>query len=177
MKMRASTFVRYWMPVLAWMLIIFGASTDLGSAAQTSRFLIPFLHWIHPSISFATIETIHLFLRKGAHLTEYGILALLLLRAVRSETRKAFVFSALSVLLVAGLYAATDEFHQSFVQSRTASPWDVMIDCGGTLIGIGIFWIFAHLKNADARTRGLNFSERLSHGGVVQSRPRRKWWA
>ena len=66
-------------------------------------------------------------LRKGAHVTEYAMLALLLVRALGREV-PAF---ALGVL-----YAASDEFHQSFVRGRHAAPLDVAIDAVGVLIGL-----------------------------------------
>src|SRR6476469_7571457 len=100
-------FVSTWMPVLAWMIVIFAASTDLGSAEHTSRFLIPFLHWLDPQISLATVIRIQLWIRKVAHLTEYAVLAMLLLRAVSSGWRKAFARQAALVLVIAGLYAVT----------------------------------------------------------------------
>ena len=136
-------FVRYWVPVIAWMLVIFSASTDLGSVAQTSRFLIPFLHWINPQISAETIAAVQLGMRKAAHVTEYAVLAMLFLRALRHQMRATFLRHAATVLFLVGLYAATDEFHQSFSASRTASPIDVMIDCCGAALGVAVYWLFA----------------------------------
>lgn len=129
------------MPVIIWMLVIFAASTDLGSAEHTSRFLIPFLHWISPTISIATIMTIQFLIRKAAHLTEYAVLAMLLLRALRSGTRDAFARQAVLVLVIAALYAITDEFHQTFTPSRTATAHDVLIDCAGAAFGLAIYWM------------------------------------
>jgi len=43
-------------------------------------------------------------------------------------------------------YAAFDEWHQSFVPGRSPSPWDVAIDCAGSVIGLGS-WIWARGKN------------------------------
>src|SRR5207253_11387164 len=87
------------------------------------------------------------------HLTEYAVLAMLLWRALRSSTRWQIKMSILrlrsgqvlflTLLLACGLFAASDEFHQSFVPSRTASPNDVMIDICGTLIGLSICWMSA----------------------------------
>lgn len=134
------TFVSYWMPVIAWMLVIFAASTDLGSAEHTSRVLIPLLHWINPAISGATILKIQFLIRKAAHLTEYAVLAMLLLRALRSGTRDAFARQAGLVLVIAALYAMTDEFHQTLAPSRTASARDVLIDCLGAAAGLAIYW-------------------------------------
>ena len=138
------------MPVIAWMLVIFVASTDLGSAEHTSRFLIPFLRWIHPAMSSHTIAIVQLLVRKTAHLSEYAVLAILLLRALRGRTRNAFARQAAIVLLVAGLYAATDEYHQAWTPSRTASPRDVLIDCCGATLGLAIYWNFR--RSAESKT-------------------------
>ncbi len=66
-------------------------------------------------------------LRKGAHMTEYAILALLLVRAVGREA---------PALALGVVYAASDELHQSFVRGRHASPVDVAIDSVGLLLGV-----------------------------------------
>lgn len=66
-------------------------------------------------------------LRKGAHVTEYTILGLLLFRALEREA---------PAFLLGVVYAAADEVHQGFVRGRHASPVDVAIDSSGLLIGI-----------------------------------------
>jgi len=66
-------------------------------------------------------------LRKGAHMTEYAVLGLLLLRALGRE---------LPAFALGIAYAITDEIHQHFVRGRHASPVDVLIDTAGVAIGI-----------------------------------------
>src|SRR6202049_3996467 len=123
--MSVPRFVRNWMPALAWMLLMFVGSTDVLSAEHTSRFLVPFLLWLDPHISAATIVSIHFALRKIGHFTEYAILAALLLRGVSGTFNRAGkTIFALSAFVVAAGFAASDEFHQSFVPSRTASVRD-----------------------------------------------------
>jgi VanZ family protein len=131
-------FLKYWLPVLVWMILIFIGSTDLLSAAHTSRFIGPFLRWFSPDVSEATIAGIQLTVRKLAHLTEYAVLAVLLCRVFRLYRARIFA----SVFIVAALYAALDEFHQSFVATRTASAWDVTIDCIGALVGLSLYSLF-----------------------------------
>jgi len=117
------SFFKYWLPVVIWLGLIFAGSTDALSAEQTSRILVPFLRWLDPQISFATIAAIHFALRKLGHLTEYAICAALLWRALRRGTHLQAKMSILFLLawLGAAIFAVTDEFHQSFVPSRTAS--------------------------------------------------------
>jgi VanZ family protein len=128
-------FLRYWLPVLAWMIFVFIGSTDLLSAEHTSRYIGPFLRWFAPGISDAAIASVQFIVRKCAHLTEYAILAALLYRAFRQHRGRAFGIA----FIVAAFYAALDEFHQSFVTTRTASPWDVAIDCAGAVIGLLLY--------------------------------------
>jgi VanZ family protein len=128
-----------WMPVIGWMLLIFVGSTDLLSAEQTSHFVVPFLFWLDPQISLAAITTIHFALRKLGHLAEYAILATLLWCALRSTliALRSFVIAGF-VFFASAVFAASDEIHQSFVASRTASPNDVMIDICGAAIALAI---------------------------------------
>jgi VanZ family protein len=136
--MNVHPFLKYWLPVLLWMVLIFISSTDLMSAEHTSRFIGPFLRWFAPDISEATIGSVQLAVRKCAHFTEYAILAVLVCRALRQSvlrTGRIFVVS----FFIAAVYAALDEFHQSFIASRTGSHWDVVIDCVGALAGLALY--------------------------------------
>ena len=85
--MKAKLFLKYWLPVVIWLSVIFIGSTDVMSAEQTSRFIAPFLRWLKPDIAPETIAQIHLAIRKLGHLTEYAILAMLFLRALRRGAR------------------------------------------------------------------------------------------
>src|SRR5438045_5042395 len=81
--MNLPRFVRYWMPAIVWMALLFLGSTDVLSAEHTSRFLVPFLRWLDPQVSFATIVAVHTFIRKLGHFSEYAILAALLWHGLR----------------------------------------------------------------------------------------------
>ena len=139
------SFLKYWLPLLTWLCVIFVGSTDLMSAEQTSRFLVPFLRWLKPDISTGALAQVHFFVRKLGHISEYAILAILLWRALRSGTNLRIKMSLLFVAawILCGVFAATDEFHQSFVSSRTASPIDVMTDVCGALIGLAVCLVLA----------------------------------
>ena len=138
--MKTRALVWYWMPVLVWMSLIFIASTDLASAQHTSRFIGPLLGWIMPNISPEAIQAVQFFVRKAAHVTEYAILAALLLRALSSGERRLRTRDVCIAVLIAGIYAAIDEFHQSFVASRTGAVADVMIDISGAAVGAVVCW-------------------------------------
>lgn len=72
---------------------------------------------------------IDLLLKKVAHLCEYAVLAILLHRAMGGE-------SDWRALLIGGLYAASDEFHQSFVSGRSAELLDLAFDILGVVLGL-----------------------------------------
>jgi VanZ family protein len=132
-----------WWPVLAWSALIFCMSTDTFSSEHTGSIIEPILRWIYPAITAEQFAFIHHLIRKTAHFTEYFIFALLLFRGVR-RGRSGWRWSwGLQALFIAAAYSALDEFHQSFVASRTASPYDSLLDTIGAAAGILFlfFWI------------------------------------
>jgi hypothetical protein len=142
---KRSAFLWYWLPVAAWMVIIFSASSDRGSFGHSSRIVAPFLRWLIPGISDAAIHATVVAVRKGAHLTEFAILALLVWRALRWVAGKMgaawdwpLAGKAIAVVIV---YAASDEFHQLFVPSREGTVRDVIIDTLGGVCGLLMVWM------------------------------------
>ena len=137
---KVRSFFAYWFPILIWMGVIFTASADTGSFRHSSRILSPLLHWLFPQISEETVNRIVLFARKGAHLTEYGVLGLLLWRALRKpalrDPRRWSWPTAGRAILLVSFYAATDEFHQLFVPGREAAVHDVVIDTCGAIAAL-----------------------------------------
>ena len=67
-------------------------------------------------------------LRKLAHFTEYAVLTGLWWRALRGLGVRFPLAVAMAISLG---YAATDEFHQTFVDGRRGTPVDVLIDSAG----------------------------------------------
>jgi VanZ family protein len=132
-------FMRAYLPVLLWMLVIFVASTNIGSSSNTSRFIGPLLRFFKPDVSDEAIGVAQVIVRKGGHLSEYAILAFLMWRSRRQVLGENFAWDwkeALVIVAVCALYASTDEFHQSFVATRYASPWDALIDTAGAVLGL-----------------------------------------
>jgi VanZ family protein len=134
-------------PVLLWMALIFFASTDIGSTEHTSRIIGPLLRWFKPDISAQTIHDVQVVIRKTGHVSEYAVLAILMWTTRRS-LGKTPAWSRREVILIVGLcalYAASDEFHQTFVPSRGPSVWDVLIDSAGASVGLLILWCLGRL--------------------------------
>jgi len=142
------SFLKYWLPLLIWAGLIFIGSTSILSAEHTSRYTLPFLVWLKPGMSPTTMWTIVVIARKCAHVGEYAVLALLLWRALRSvpalRAKTLTVFGA--ALVGCSLFAASDEFHQTFVKSRTPSVRDVLLDVTGALLGLLIGASFARRR-------------------------------
>jgi VanZ family protein len=148
-------FLKYWLPVLIWIALIFSASADTQSyehSAALFGLFEPFLHWLFPQMSPEQIGEIHHLFRKFGHLTEYAVLALLLWRAVGRRVKhdpRPWSWRAVRlVLLMVMLFAATDEFHQSFVSNRTSLVSDVFIDTAGGAAGLFALWTFGRWRNA-----------------------------
>lgn len=102
--------LKYWLPVIAWMGLIFYLSHQ-------------------PDLKSGLEDWLDFVLRKIAHITEYGILTFLLLRATHNKKR-----ALLIAALVAFLYAISDEYHQTFIFGRHGTARDVGIDTLGILI-------------------------------------------
>src|ERR1700732_2558811 len=138
-----------WLPAIAWAILITWASTDLFSASHTSRYILPALHWLLPQASAETLDRLHSLIRKSAHLTEYFVFSFLLLRAIRGKHRGWRIRWAISVLAIVAGYSALDEFHQSFVPSRTASPWDSLLDNSGAAGAQVLLWLWLRVRTGN----------------------------
>lgn len=136
----------YWLPVAVWAAIIFGFSTPSFSGEETGHIIVPALHWLLPSEPMDTLELIHLFIRKSAHFLNYLILGALLFRALRAENKGWAPRWALFAILLAFAYAASDEYHQSFVAGRTASATDALLDTAGAGAAQVVLWTFLRLR-------------------------------
>jgi VanZ family protein len=143
-------WLRAWWPALVWAGVIFTLSTDSFSASNTGSYIGPLLRWLFPSLTEYQIEGIHYFIRKTAHFSEYFIFYCLLFRGVRGQRQGWRWTWALTALSIAAGYSALDEIHQAFVVSRTASPWDSLLDSIGAFIAsfVVFLWYFLGRKRS-----------------------------
>ena len=113
--MRPGGRVAAWLPVIGWAALIFAFSAQ-------------------PNLRFVPDAGLDFVVRKAGHMGVFGILALLLWRAISGTTawRRPWAWA----LALAVLYAATDEFHQGFVAGRHESAVDVGIDAAGAIIAV-----------------------------------------
>jgi VanZ family protein len=141
---RSRTFLKYWLPVVLWMGLIFTASGDAQSSLRSSRIIEPILRWLFPQLDNDTVQHLVFLIRKCAHLTEFAVLALLFWRALRKPERKdlrPWLWTEAGLaLLCAMLYATSDEVHQLFVASREGKVSDVLLDTSGAALGLLAIW-------------------------------------
>ncbi len=136
--------LKAWIAAILWLIVIAIESTAWLSAHNTSRVLYPILHFLFGLNPFQ-FEHWHFYIRKGGHVFGYGLLSFLLFRAWREtlpdvgNARWSFPWASLAVLGTA-LVASLDEWHQSFIPSRTGTPRDVLLDtCAGICAQMLVF--------------------------------------
>ncbi len=142
MKIKKSTIVKGWLPVLIWMGVIFWFSHQPGdvSGASSGRIVALITSGITTIFPFLEInvEMFHFLLRKGAHFGVYAVLGILSVRAfhISGYSRKQGILYG---WILATFYAGTDEFHQTFIPGRSGELSDVLIDSAGALTGIAVY--------------------------------------
>lgn len=129
-------FFKYWFPVIFWASMIFYFSNkprmESGLEDLPSGMLFDFI------------------LRKSVHIIEYGVLTLLLYRAIKGTFRLNNNLILIYPTAAAFLYAVSDEYHQSFIPGRNACFRDVLVDS----LGIFIFNIIVLSKLKRIRSKG-----------------------
>jgi VanZ family protein len=130
--------LKAWIAAILWLIVIAIESTAYLSSHNTGRILYPLLHFLF-GMDPAQFEHFHFYIRKGGHVFGYGMLSILLFRAWRESlpivnganwTLRWATLAAVGTALVASL----DEWHQTFLPSRTGTAWDVLLD---TCAGVG----------------------------------------
>jgi VanZ family protein len=128
--------VRRWVSVVLWLVVIALFSTGVASQSATEGPLTHLLRSTWPA-AFTWLErtawpdVLSFIVRKGAHLFEYGVLALLVVRALRYRPTMPAATAMVTAIGVCALVASADELHQTLVASRTGSLADVGIDVAG----------------------------------------------
>lgn len=139
---------------IVWMCVIFAFSAQTKeessgvSESFTYRMVSSTSFFFHLDMSDERVReiagAIEGLVRKAAHMTEYGILSVLLFVwmgqwEIASLRRGATAFGA------AAVYAASDEIHQLFVAGRSGRFSDVCIDSAGAFLGLIVFVLFVKL--------------------------------
>ena len=135
---------RAWWPAIVWIGLITFESTDYLSAQNTGSILYNLLTRIFGQINYYDFEYWHHYLRKTGHVVGYAMLGLLLLRGLwmtfgnRTDRMRLLpVFAWMGTALV----AAMDEWHQSYIPSRTGTPWDILLDSVAGLAALMLAYV------------------------------------
>ena len=141
--------LKAWIAAVLWLIVIAIESSALLSPHNTSRILYPLLHFLF-GLDWRHFAHWHFYIRKTGHVVGYGILSILLFRAWRATLPVAenlnlkwtMRWASIAVLGTA-LVASLDEWHQSFIPSRTGTVHDVILDtCAGVAAQILVFlWL------------------------------------
>jgi VanZ family protein len=144
--------LKAWIAAILWLIVIAIESTAMLSSGNTGRILYPLLHYLF-GMDWEHFEYWHFFIRKGGHVVGYSILSILAFRAWR-ETFPALAnplwtvrWASIAVLMTA-FVASLDEWHQSFIPSRTGRWQDVVLDtCAGIAAQFLVFlWLRSFAK-------------------------------
>lgn len=138
--------LRAWWPALIWVAIICVESTDLLSSENTGSLLYRLVTRLFGPVNLYDFLRFHFYLRKIGHVVGYGMLSLLLLRGWRATLDPARAWLG-RVTLLAWLgtvfVASMDEWHQSYIPSRTGALHDVVLDsiAGLVFLSIACLWL------------------------------------
>ena len=150
-----------WLAVVLWMAVIFLFSAQTGdrsgdTSGQLVRWLIGLLYKDFTQLPLAEqtkiLDIAHLLIRKGAHFTEYAVLAMLTANALRKRPLSTLGRWLIPVGVCA-LYALTDELHQYFVPERACRFLDVCIDTAGGICGVAVSMLLRFVRKTTGRKR------------------------
>jgi VanZ family protein len=142
--------VKTWVAALLWIGLIAIESTDWLSAEHTSRILYPLLHFLI-GLDPAGFAVVHHYIRKCGHFVGYFTLSFFLFRAWRATLRLpwaprwALRWAAIAFFMSA-LVASLDEWHQTFIPSRTGRISDVMLDSIAALTAQVLIFLYLTWK-------------------------------
>ena len=144
MPLERPNLLRAWWPAAVWVGVIAVESTDYLSSDNTSSVLYSVLTRLFGEINLYDFLVWHFYLRKAGHFIGYGILCLLMVRGWRATLAVGRVWLVpLLALIATALVASLDEWHQTFIPSRSGTVRDVVLDSVGGLIFLILaqFWI------------------------------------
>lgn len=129
--------LKTWIATILWLGLILAESTNYGSAENTSRFLYPVLHFLL-GVSPAQFPEWQHIIRKTGHFVGYFTLSWLLFRSWRATfpfpgVTWTIQWARISFFMTA-LVASLDEWHQSYLPSRTGTLHDVLLDSTAALV-------------------------------------------
>lgn len=143
--------LKTWIAATLWLGLILGESSNYGSAENTSRFLYPLLHFL--GVGASNFLVWHFFIRKTGHFVGYFTLSLLLFRAWRATfpfpgANWTIQWARISFFMTA-LVASLDEWHQTYLPSRTGTVHDVILDSTAALAAQILLFMILRSRKSD----------------------------
>jgi VanZ family protein len=132
-RLAPATMALAWVPVVAWMAVIFSLSSDRFSDVHSAAWLSGIFGAL--GIPPAVVGVGNLIVRKTAHFVEYAALSLLTFRAARlTWPLRTGLRPLVIVLALAVACACLDELRQYVLtESRTGTIRDVLVDSTGAI--------------------------------------------
>jgi VanZ family protein len=143
-----------WIAAGLWMVVIAIESTTYLSSDNTGRILYPIFHFLF-GVDRIRFRVWHLYIRKTGHFVGYYVLSLLLFRAWKATLRLSELWTmrwAGIAFVMSALVASLDEWHQTFLPSRTGKVTDVVLDCSAALAAQIVIFFFLRAKSRNRRT-------------------------
>jgi VanZ family protein len=113
--------IAHWLPPMAWAGLIFYLSSRSYIPVEP-----PFPHF-----------------DKLVHAVEYGVLCILLARAIQPGKISSITGTTLMMAILASfLYGVSDEIHQAFVPMRSCDFFDALFDLLGAILGASLLRLF-----------------------------------
>lgn len=144
--------LKLWLFAGLWLAVIAIESTTYLSSDNTSRFLYPIFHYLF-GMGWRQFAVWHHYIRKTGHFVGYFILSLLLFRAWKATLRQpslwALRWSAIAFFMSATV-ASMDEWHQTYLPSRTGAISDVVLDSSAALTAQIAIFLFLRAKREKA---------------------------
>lgn len=121
--------------------VIITESTEMMSASNTSRWLLPLWIKLFGPITPEHWAVVHHWIRKTGHFVGYGLVSMAFFEGWRATFAQkardqAWIFAVVAPLALVStlMLASWDEWHQSFLPGRTSKISDVGIDFSGAVV-------------------------------------------
>ena len=142
--------LRVWLAAGLWLTVIAIESTTYLSSDYTGRFLYPIFHFLF-GMDWRRFVIWHHYIRKTGHFVGYFILSVLLFRAWKITLRLPAMWAlrwSVIAFLMSAMVASMDEWHQTFLPSRTGLFSDVVLDSSAALTAQIVIFLFLRSKSA-----------------------------
>jgi len=140
--------LKVWLAAGFWLVLIAIESTAYLSADNTSRFLYPILHFLL-GLDWKRFLVWHHYIRKTGHFVGYFTLSVLLFRAWKITLRLpvlwALRWSGIAFFM-STVVASLDEWHQTYLPSRTGAIRDVVLDSSAALTAQIVIFFYLRSK-------------------------------